>query len=188
MQVAAARVAVRAAAARGAVARAVTVRAAAAALVVVERVVAERVVAAGGGGARVLAGRRPHADDTDEDGERRSKNGHDPRAERAAHLLLLRSLLRLVSVELAEQVVELVETGADGGRTRHDEVARTSPPTGARLALAKRIIPVRHGSNEALRSTRCDAPNWSRSHGTPVLSCGSPLDNGRTPEGEAGTD
>ena len=184
MQVAAARVAVRAAAARGAVARAVTVRAAAAALVVVERVVAERVVAAGGGGARVLAGRRPHADDTDEDGERRSKNGHDPRAERAAHLLLLRSLLRLVSVELAEQVVELVETGADGGRTRHDEVARTSPPTGARLALAKRIIPVRHGSNEAAVHAMRRAELVAIAQHT----CGSPLDNGRTPEGEAGTD
>jgi len=73
-------------------------------------------------GARVFAGRRPHADEPDEDGERCGEHGRDPRAERAAHLLL-RSLLCLVSVELAEQVVQLVEAGADGGRTRHDEVA-----------------------------------------------------------------
>ena len=78
--------------------------------------------------ARVFAGRRPHADEPDEDGERRGEHGRDPRAERAAHLLL-RSLLRLVSIELAEQVVELVEAGADGGRTRHDKVARASPAT-----------------------------------------------------------
>ena len=116
MQVAAARAAVRAANARVANARAAAARAAAA------LVVAERVVAAGGCGARVLAGRRPHADEPDEDSERCGEHGRDPRAERAAHLLL-RSLLCLVSVELAEQVVQLVEAGADGGRTRHDEVA-----------------------------------------------------------------
>ena len=100
----------------------------------------------GGGGARVLASRRPHADEPDEDGERCGEYGHDPHAERVAHLLL-RSLLFLDSLQVVDQVVELVEAGTDGGRTRHDQVARASPATEASLTLRQRLIPVRHGSD-----------------------------------------
>ena len=98
----------------------------------------------GGGGARVLASRRPLADEPDEDGERCSEYGHDPHAERVAHLLL-RSRLLLDSLQVVDQVVELVEAGTDGGRTRHDQVARASPATEASLTLRHRLIPVRHG-------------------------------------------
>ena len=98
----------------------------------------------GGGGARVLASRRPHADEPDEDGERCGEYGHDPHAERVAHLLL-RSRLLLDSLQVVDQVVELVEAGTDGGRTRHDQVARASPATEASLTLRHRLIPVRHG-------------------------------------------